>query len=778
MKKNTSSAHTGASDPKRIALVGNPNTGKTSLFNTLTGLNQKVGNYPGVTVDRKTGFFTLQGESIELMDLPGTYSLAARSLDETVVIDILIGKQLQKEPVDLILIIVDASNLTRNLYLVSQILELNIPVVLALNMTDIAASKGLEIDADCRKGIDELKTMISDVLFSESVPGKSEIIYPEELNNGFTQLKQWCQANQKEIKEVELFRALVDQDGYTEKRLIQEAGDEFAQQLISARSHAQKVSFPSLEAQARYRWIAHVLKDAVRKPAFPVSTTSDTLDRYFTHKLFGSLIFLVIMAIVFQSIYAWAAPIMDTVESFFGYLGGLVSSIIPEGALQSLLVDGVIGGVGGILVFLPQIAILFFFIALLEDCGYLPRAAYLMDRILSFCGLSGKSCIPLLSSFACAIPGVMATRTIENKRDRLVTMIVAPLMSCSARLPVYLIFIGAFVPNRTLLGDTLNLQGITLLACYLIGISVAIPIAWIFKKTVASDDHSIFIMEFPSYKLPSLRNAILYVYEQCREFILRAGTIILCVSVLVWALAYFPHSNQIEQKYETERQQLADNTYPALLTTVQQHNPAFYQDASTMTALLEKMALDASLSSLLEETNGAEPAPSDSLRKLQTQYTNYLTALNDIAQQENGDYLRESYLGKMGRWIEPIVRPMGWDWRIGMAAIASFPAREIIVATLGTILNLGDQMDEESSDLRSALQNTQREDGTKLFTIPVAFSIIVFFALCCQCAATLAIIQRETKSWKWPLFVFCYMTALAYVCSILTYQVGMWAGLG
>lgn len=717
----------------RAALVGNPNTGKTTLFNALTGLNQKVGNYAGVTVERKTGKFILDDTPITLIDLPGAYSLAARSPDEMLVADILLGQQSGEEPVDLIVAIVDASNIHRNFYLLSQILELGLPVVVALNMIDIAQAKGIRIDPEgltkrmgvpvvpiCARqntGIRELRKALTGIGTQRTCLPVDRPQFPDSIHQSVSHLQEWIQANApadlRPIPKTELFRALIDRAGYAEKRLGQELGPAFIAALNRERGmDRDSLPLSSIEVKYRYEWIHSVLGSSVKKPAQTVKTHTDRIDRILTHRFYGTVLFLGLMAFLFQAIYTWAAPAMDWIDAFFGALGETAAQWIPEGALRSLVVDGAIAGVGSVLIFLPQIAILFFFIAILEDCGYLPRAAYLMDRLLAFCGLSGKSFIPILSSFACAVPGVMATRTIEDRSDRITTILVAPLMSCSARLPVYLIFIAAFIPNRPVAGTWFTLQGVTLLGLYLLGIVVAIPAAWIIRRRIAKGSESAFILEMPTYKWPVFRNVVLYVYESVRAFVIRAGTLIFFITILVWALAYFPHPASIHERYDALRAQAGSE---------------------------ERETID---------------------------------------HQEEGEYIRQSYLGRMGRAIEPIVHPLGWDWRIGMATLAAFPAREIVVAVLGTVFNLGSSTGDNSQILRTALQTVQREDGRPLFTIAVALSIMIYFALCCQCGATLATVKRETHSYGWAIFTFVYMTALAYLGAFAAYQIGCLIGLG
>lgn len=725
---------------KTVAVIGNPNVGKTTLFNALTGLSHSTGNYPGVTVDRKIGAMRVNDTTINLVDLPGTYSLAARSPDEMIVVDVLLGQQAGEQPIDAILAVVDATNLERNLYLVSQLREFNKPLVIALNMCDLADKRQIQIDtntlskelgadvvricARSRMGIDELRGAIADLAESGHANGVHGPSYPEELTREVTALEAELISRKDKIgrgvPKQEAFRLLLDRDGYIEKRLAR--GYPEVTQLVETHRNriARNGSLAAIEAKSRYAWIRSIVAAGVRRPATRTRTTSDKIDAVLTHKFGGTVVFVVIMAIVFQAIFSWAGPLMDLIDGSIGGFGDWIGGKLPEGMLQSLVVDGIIGGVGGVLVFLPQIVILMLFISLLEDCGYMARAAFLMDKLLSRCGLSGQSFIPMLSSFACAIPGIMATRTIGNRRDRITTILVAPLMSCSARLPVYTLLISTFIPAKTVLGF-MNLQGVVLFAMYSAGIVVAIPVAWTLKKTLLKGDTPPFLLELPTYKLPQWGVVGRKVYGQGKEFLLRAGTIIFAVAVIVWALAYFPHTDSITQKFDAERAQI--------------------------------------------EQSGMADAEKEA-------------ALQEVDNNEAGEHLRNSYFGRMGTAIEPAVRPLGWDWRIGMAAIASFPAREVVIATLGTIFSLGGDVDEESESLKSVLHTAKRTDGGRLFNIPVALSIMVFFALCCQCAATLAIIRRETRSYAWPAFTFTYMTTIAYVASLLVYQITMRLGWG
>jgi ferrous iron transport protein B len=730
-----------AQETIRIAVVGNPNTGKSTLFTALAGVRQRVGNYPGVTVEKKTGHLRHAGHTFELIDLPGTYSLAPRSPDEMVAVDVLLGRGEHGPPPDVVLSIVDASNLERNLFLTSQALALGLPTVVALNMVDLAHDRGIEIDvakleqrlgvpvvavqANRRSGLEALKTALATAV--TAAPTKRENPLPAEFQQHAQEIAQLFNVSRSEpIPHFLVERLLLDSGGYLEHELLNGDAAANTAKLHSSRDAlaAAGMPVPAVEAMARYDWIARSLDGVVRRPDVHATTLSDRIDAILTHKVLGTAIFVVLMALMFSSIFVWADPLMRLVDEAVGSVAAAIEAAMPEGALRSLVVDGVIGGVGAVVIFLPQILILFFFIALLEDCGYMARAAFLMDRLMSGVGLSGKSFIPLLSSFACAIPGIMATRTIENRRDRFATILIAPLMSCSARLPVYVILIAAFVPANKYLGGLVGLQGLTLLSMYVLGVVVAIGVTWVLKKTILRGETPPFVLELPSYKLPSLPNVIYRMAERGWSFLVRAGTVIFAVTIVVWALAYYPRSDaQVAEAVAAERTELVESG----------------ATAEKIAAFDDPVHLDRLSASLHQQF---------------------------------------SYLGRAGKAIEPAVRPLGWDWRIGAAAIASFPAREVVMGVLGVIYQLGPEVDVgdqgEQSRLGEQLRAARWDDtGEKVYNLPVALSIMVFFALCAQCGATLAVIRRETNSWRWPVFTFAYMTVLAYIGALLTYQIGI-----
>lgn len=733
---------------KSIALLGNPNTGKSSLFNALCGMNARVGNYSGVTVEQKVG--SLQGSktAIDVIDLPGTYSLAARSADEAVTIDVLCGAQEGVARPDAVVAIVDATNLERNLYLVSQILDLQLPTLLVLNMWDRVKAEGHSIDvatlsqrlgvtiictsASRREGTVEVREAIEKLVANgaakQAVHGTPRSHFPEAFKAESAQLHSALQSAGIQLPAVEVDRMLIDKDGHFEHKLLTTTFPNAKQQLADARSRLESagVKIPLFETKSRYQWVREQLSGIANRPAANIKTSSDSVDSYLTHRWIGLLFFIFLMFLIFQAITLLAAGPMEWIGELQAWGQGLVEGAIPPGPLRSLLSDGVIGGIGSVLVFLPQIAILFLFIAILEDCGYMSRAAFVVDKLMSKIGLSGKSFLPLMSSFACAIPGVMATRTIENTRERMVTMLIAPLMSCSARLPVYVLMVAAFIPDTRYLGGWLSLQGIVLFAMHSVGALVAIPVAWALRKFVFPGPASTFLMELHSYKWPSLYVLFQRVWERVYAFLTRAGTLIFCTTILVWAAGYFPGNSKEVTSAQVE---------------------------------LERLVGEAEENNVDVESDEQIAAAQERLNSARSQLIN------------------DSFLGMAGKTIEPVVKPLGWDWKIGVAAIASFPAREVIIATLGTIYSLGAEEDEESDGLKSHMKAETWPDGRPVYSIATALSIMVFFALCAQCGATLMVIKRETNSWRWPIFSFVYMTALAYLGAWLTYNIASAMGL-
>ncbi|MBX7105043.1 MAG: ferrous iron transport protein B [Gemmataceae bacterium] len=711
--------------PLTVALVGNPNAGKTTLFNALAGLRQRVGNYPGVTVDIHKGTWKSRHGSYDIFDLPGTYSLAARSPDEAVAVDLLLGRTPGETPPDVILAVVDASNLERHLYLATQLCELGKPVVIALNMIDVAEKQGIRIDtarlaqelglrvvpiqANKARGLDALADAVqAAVADAPPQPVEFPAAFQDEVKSLAGQLPG--------VEPFLLRRLILDVGGQTETSFVQKHGESLGSTVTAARERllAARCPIPAVEARARFGHIRSATALAVTRPERAPLTATDRLDRILTHRVWGTLVFLLVMAAVFQSIFTAASPAMDAIKAGKDWVADQVRSAMPPGPFTSLLADGIVEGVGSVVVFLPQILILFGFLAVLEDCGYMARAAFLMDKLMSRAGLSGKSFIPMLSSVACAVPGVMATRVIEQPRDRLATILVAPLMSCSARLPVYTLLTAAFLTE----GRAWWVPGLTLFSMYLIGIVLAPIVAWSLKKTLLRGPTPAFVMEMPQYQWPHPKSIILRMYDRARAFLVRAGTMILAAMVLVWALLYFPAHDANGNSFDVQIHELREK---------------------------------------------AEAATGDRKEELEKE-----------AAQLNGVWRRQSVLGRLGRAVEPVVAPLGWDWKIGMAAIASFPAREVVVGVLGQVYNLG-KNDDLAEPLGNALKSATWNDepgGTPVFTAATALSLMVFFALCCQCVSTLAVIRRETRSWRWPIFTFTYMTALAYVGALITYQVG------
>ena len=659
-----------------ITLAGNPNAGKTTLFNALTGLRQKVANYPGVTVERKEGSWRLGDEKYaRLIDLPGLYSLEAASPDEQIASDILTGKLADLPKPDVVIAVVDATNLERNLYLVTQLLEFHIPVVIALTMVDMAESQNLEINVEKLSGYFQIPIVAVKAKNGEGIEELAEEALKAAQTGKPTYLP-W----------------IVNQNGNGKS------------EAIGNRSNPFEPAASKSKIFARYNFISDIYQQTVKRTETFENSTSEKIDRVLTHKFFGLVILVGILLLVFQTIFSWANLPMDLLESGFGALGDFTRERMPEGILTDLVVDGIIAGVGGVLVFLPQILLLFLFISILEDTGYMARAAFLLDKLMSRAGLHGKAFLPLMSSFACAIPGIMAARTIENPKDRLATILIAPFMSCSARLPVYTVMIAAFFSGQTVFGFV-SLGAILMLAMYTLGILTAIVVAFILKRTLLKSPPPPFVMELPPYRLPNLRTVLQNMFQRAGLFLRRAGTVILALSIILWALAYFPrasgeHSGQAQSE----------------------------------------------ISAIQSETD------------------------------QKSEQLRNSYAGMLGRIIEPVIKPLGFDWKIGIALISSFAAREVLVSTLSIIYNVGSEANEEDESLLNAIRNAKDDEGKQVWTPLTALTLMVFFVLAMQCISTVAIVLRETNSWSWTIFMVAYMTAIAYFAAFLTYQSGRLLG--
>lgn len=717
---------------KLIALTGNPNTGKSTLFNRLTGLRQHIANYPGITVEKKTGSLDLGKMEADIVDLPGTYSLAAASPDERIVMDTLDGLLGQKP--DLVVCVVDASNLRRNLFLVSQIAELGLPMVIALNQWDTARRAGIRINTELLadrlgvpvipmiarrgEGISELKAAVANAL--EDPRHFPRIEWPEFVGAARQIVANGLDQAGVKTFPAEALRMIFDPDSAHAQRvnLPQILPGILRAARETIRSNGLNPS--SAEAVLQYRHIAALLDGVVESPEL-AARSPDAIDSLLLHRVWGTLIFVGVMYVVFQSLYAWAGPLMDLIDSGTTRLQEAVGPLLgATPVLQSLVVDGVIAGVGGVVIFLPQILILFFFIGLLEDSGYLARAAFLMDKLLGWCGLNGKSFVPLLSGYACAIPGVMAARTLEDPKARLSTILMTPFMSCSARLPVYVLLIGAFVEPHT--GPFV--AGWVLLAMHFVGVAVALPLAFVLNRFILRTKPQPFILEMPPYRVPAVRNVVTRMWERGREFVVRAGTVILAFSVIIWALLYFPRPDAVADSVRSE----------------------FV--AANIAAVPE---IEAELEN---------PESDQSLR---------------LANRTEAAYVEQSWLGRFGKFVQPVFAPAGFDWKITVGVLSSFPAREVIIATLGIIYNLGADVDEASDDLRSTLAKETWPDGPRagqpVFTIPVVFAIMVFFALCLQCGATVAVMAKELN-WTWAIGAFTGMTLIAWCGAVIVYQLG------
>jgi len=696
----------------RVALVGNPNTGKSTLFNVLTGLNQKIGNFPGVTVDKKIGYCQLpDGRRAEIIDLPGTYSLYPKSQDESIVFSVLADESNSSRP-DLVVVILDASNLKRNLLLYTQVADLKIPVIIALNMMDLANKAGTEIDVDliakklgvavipiaARKlvGIDSLKLAIA---YANKVAFQEPSIDVEAI------APELIESISRELQIDNPYFALqLAHQHETIKFLSPQQSDRIEELEKEHSFHSQKAQ--GTETIARYAFINELLYDTVKQPATAQDEThSNKIDKVLTHKIFGFILFFAILLFMFQAISSWSAYPMELISDAFVWVQDTLHHVLPNGPLTSLLVDGVIAGLSGVMVFIPQIAILFAFISILEDTGYMARVTFMMDKLMRKVGLNGKSVVPLIGGFACAVPSIMSTRTIENWKDRIITIMVTPLVTCSARLPVYTLLIALVVPNRNVWW-LFNLQGLALTAMYVFSLISAVVVAWVFKIILKGRERGYFIMELPVYRMPRWNNVLYSMYERAKTFVFQAGKVIIAVSVILWVLASYGPGKRYEQ---------IDQNYK------------------------------------------------------RPQYTKPLSP-QDINLAISSEKLENSYAGVLGHVIEPAIRPLGFDWKIGIALITSFAAREVFVGTMATIYSANGST-EEMQSVQEKMHNAKNtQTGQPVFTLAVAFSLMMFYAFAMQCASTVAVVYRETKDWRWPAIQFAYMAVLAYAASFITYH--------
>ena len=684
-------------------------------------MRQKTGNYPGVTVEKHVGITRAGDVAIELIDLPGMFALSANSLEERIAVDVVLGRIPSMARPDGILAVVDASHLYQGLYLVQQLMELNLPILVALTMTDAAKSNGVSVDGEALslrlggvkvcpvvattgQGIDSLKSALIELPDSEkpAVPA-----FWAELGAASEEIAREIPSI---VPRFEIERALIDQGGVLAREVESYLGEDGESRLNAYRARLFGAEPPLAgEARRRYAWVRGVMSDVYYTTPV-IATLGSRFAQFINRPVPGTIGLFVVMAIVFQAVFAWAKPVMDTIDSGTAAVSAIVAKTLPEGALASFISDGAIAGVGSVIVFLPQILILFLFIIVLEDSGYLARAAYLMDRTMRSVGLSGQSIIPMISSFACAVPGIMATRVIPGRRDRIATILAAPFMTCSARLPVYALLIAAFVPATTI--GFMNLQGIVLFGLYMLGIVAGLATTLLLRKTALHGPKPSFALMLPEFRRPNMRTVTMQLLGRANIFLKRAGTVIFAVAVVVWALAYYPRSDEIHS--------------------------AAAQEKAVATATLVGDAQDFASAQIDNDAAAAQ--------------------------------LEQSWLGRAGKFVVPVFEPLGWDWKVSSAVIASFPAREVVVAVLGTVYAVGDTADEAT--LTERLSKAMRADGTPVYSLPMVIGLLIFYACCLQCAATIAVIRRETNTWRWPIFAWTYMTTLGYLGALFAYQLG------
>ncbi|MCL6274499.1 ferrous iron transport protein B [Muricauda sp. 2012CJ35-5] len=729
-----------------VALIGNPNTGKTSVFNQLTGLKQKVGNYPGITVEKKQGVCKLpNGTKANILDLPGTYSLNTTSLDESVVVELLLNKNNKDYP-DVAVVISDVENLKRNLLLFTQIKDLKIPSILVINMSDRMSRKGISLDVSVleqkldtkialvstRKGqgIDQIKSLIADYQnLSNTGNLDTSRIAPEYFN----QL-------QKAFPEEDLYKLwlVITQDVNflsIEKKRIQDATS------FSTKSENELKKLQHRETVLRYQFINNALKETYKVDTNAATGFRATLDKILTHKVFGYVIFFGILLLIFQAIFDWSSYPQDFIDEQFAAAAEWMKSTLPAGVFTDLLAEGILVGIGGIVIFVPQIAFLFLFISLLEESGYMSRVVFLMDRLMRPFGLSGKSVVPLISGTACAIPAVMATRTIESWKERLITILVTPFTTCSARLPVYLILIALVIPDGSFLG--ISYQALTLMLLYLLGFGMAILSASVLNKILKIKSRSLFMIEMPTYRLPLFKNVAYTVLEKTKSFVFGAGKIILAISIILWFLGSNGISDQFKNAEEIVGQRIENDGLSPYSQNYIQNN------------------IDAYLAS---DVVNDQDANGESITQLRLELAERAKA------QEIASYkLEHSFIGYAGKAIEPIVKPLGYDWKIGIAVLTSFAAREVFVGTLATIYSVGS---DEEETIKNRMAAELDETGRKpLFNLASGISLMLFYAFAMQCMSTLAIVKRETNSWKWPMLQLVFMSVFAYLVALTAFQI-------
>jgi len=708
-----------------IALAGNPNSGKTTIFNNLTGARQHVGNYPGVTVEKKEGSFRYKDYEINVVDLPGTYSLTAYSIDEIVARDFVV-----EEKPDVVIDIVDSSNLERNLYLTTQFMELGVPLIIALNMSDVAKRRGFMIEKDRlsellgvpfvvtvatkKEGMNELLTQVVRIVEGETSPTEAAVTYGREIEEEVKKLQEILSGDENLSRKYPsrwLAVKLLENDTEILKKIERSSlSGELLEAVERSVAHLKGIfdDVPeAIIADRRYGFISGACSEATSRTYEVRHSRSDRIDKVLLNRFISLPIFLGLMWLMFNFTFRLSEPLMGWVEGLQGWLGNLAGGLLPQGsAVQSLVVDGLIGGIGSVLVFVPIIFLLFLAIALLEDTGYMARAAFIMDRFMHKIGLHGRSFIPMLLGFGCNLPAIMAARTIEDRNDRLVTILVNPFISCGARLPVYALFIGAFFPER--------IAGNVLFSIYILGIAVAIATAKIFRKYLLKGPAAPFVMELPPYRMPTLKGLLIHMWERGVVYLKKAGTVIFAGCVLVWFLSNFPWNPQYSKNYD----------------------------------------------SLIEQAQGSEEM------------------ISRLENAKSYEKLEKSFAGSLGRAISPVFKPLGFDdWKVSVGLVGGFVAKEIVVGTLGTLYSVG-EVDEESEGLRSALRNETRPDGSKKYNPLVAYSLMVFVLLYMPCVAVIAVIRRETNSWRWPIFAALYTTAVAWFVSFIVYQGGKFFGFG